>query len=111
MSKRDYTQYRNDPRPQLYTPSAKVEETEPEVTVAELPMVEETKAPVTGIVVDCDRLRMRESPSPYAEVICTIERGSKLTINEDESTASFYKVCAEIGAEGYCMKQFVKIEP
>lgn len=123
MSKRDYTKYHNDPKPKANAAPAEVEEvveqkvnTAPEVEVeaqtpdpAAVPMVEEAK-PIVGIVANCERLNVRKSPSPTAEIICVIECGAKLSIDEAESTETFYKICAEIGAEGYCMKRFIQIE-
>lgn len=108
--KRDYTKYHNDPKPQTYPAPAEVEE---EINNLPIPVVEdddqEVEMPV-GVVVDCDRLNVRTQPSPMAAVVCTVERGEKLAIDKFESTDLFYKVYAEIGAEGYCMKQYIEIE-
>lgn len=68
-----------------------------------------TPEPKTGIVVDCARLNVRKKPSTDAEVVHIIERWAKVLIDEENSTKSFYKVCTEIGVEGYCMKQFIKV--
>ena len=65
--------------------------------------------PVTGIVANCARLNVRKKPNADAEVVCVIDRSTKVLIDETKSTKNFYKVCAEIGAEGYCMKQFIEI--
>lgn len=71
--------------------------------------VEEPKT-ITGVVVDCPRLRVRAAANKNAEVLCEINVGSKVLISEKESTNEFYKVCTEAGVEGYCMKQFIGIE-
>lgn len=90
-----------------------VEETvEPEVEAA--PEVEETPAvePVPtkiGVVADCSRLRVRAAANTEAEILCEIEAGKEVAIDESASTADFYKVCTETGIEGYCMKKFIKI--
>lgn len=68
-----------------------------------------TPEPKTGIVVDCARLNVRKKPSTDAEVVHIIERWAKVLIDEENSTKSFYKVCTEVGAEGYCMKQFIEV--
>lgn len=82
--------------------------------LAEEVKVEETKVEepktITGVVVDCPRLRVRAAANKNAEVLCEINVDSKVLINEKESTNEFYKVCTEAGVEGYCMKQFIGIE-
>ena len=65
--------------------------------------------PTVGIVVDCSRLNVRAKPRVDANVICVIERNSKVVIDEKDSTKNFYKICTAVGVEGYCMKQFVNI--
>ena len=69
----------------------------------------EVSAPVIGIVTDCPRLNVRVNPRADADVICIIERDSKVMIDEEDSTKNFYKICTEQGIEGYCMKQFISI--
>lgn len=112
---RDYTKYHNTPKPQTQAAPAEVEEV---VDNLPTPAVEdvapayddqEVEMPI-GVVVNCERLNVRSQPSPMANVVCTIECGEKLAIDKPESTDLFYKVYAEIGAEGYCMKQFIEIE-
>lgn len=100
---RDYTQYHNNPQPQTEEVKAVL------VTAIDDHDDQEVEMPI-GVVVDCDRLNVRTQPSPMAAVVCTVARGEQLAIDKDESTDLFYKVYAEIGAEGYCMKQFIKIE-
>lgn len=82
--------------------------------LAEEAKVEETKVEepktITGVVVDCPRLRVRAAANKNAEVLCEINVDSKVLISEKESTNEFYKVCTEAGVEGYCMKQFIGIE-
>ena len=72
--------------------------TEPEMT-----------EPVVGIVIGCSRLNVRMKPGADAKVVCTIECDSKVMIDEENSTKNFYKICTEVGIEGYCMKQFINI--
>jgi len=68
--------------------------------------VDETKI---GIVVNCSRLNVRANPRVNADVVCVIERDSKVVIDEDGTTENFYKICTEVGVEGYCMKRFINI--
>ena len=74
-------------------------EEEPEVVVPET---------IIGVVNGCSRLNVRETPVATATVVCTIEQGSEVSINEGESTDKFYKVYTASGFEGYCMKQYIK---
>lgn len=81
------------------------------ITKAAEVVPEPEEAPtVIGTVVDCVRLRVRESASSNAEVICEIPKDSDVLIDENESTDEFYKVCTESGAEGFCMKKFIDLK-
>lgn len=109
MSKhRDYTKFSNN------KPEEKIEPVVEEVVEAP---VEETieeviiKPEVIGVVVDCLKLNVREAPNANADVVCVVDASSNLVIIEEESTDEFYAVCTASGAEGYCMKQFIKILP
>lgn len=86
---------------------------EPEIEIVDVvpepeptPTVIESKV---GIVVNCPRLNVRMKPRADADVICVIDRDSKVMIDEENSTKNFYKICAEVGVEGYCMKQFINV--
>lgn len=106
MAKKDYTKYtKNHP---------KVDEIgEPiiEEVVEEVVEVEEVKSVVTGVVTNCSKLNVRVAPNSDANVVCVIDASAKVVINEAESIADFYKVCTATGAEGFCMKKFIKILP
>ena len=65
---------------------------------------------ITGIVIDCKILRVRNAPGLDSDIICEIEAGSIVEIDEVNSTEEFYKVCTETGIDGYCMKKFIKVE-
>ena len=65
---------------------------------------------ITGIVSDCKKLRVRNAPRLDSDVICEIEAGSIVEIDEVNFTEEFYKVCTETGIDGYCMKKFIKVE-
>lgn len=69
----------------------------------------ETVPPKIGIVVGCPRLNVRMKPNAEATVVCVIDRDSKVMLDEENSTRSFYKICTEVGVEGYCMKQFINV--
>lgn len=60
-----------------------------------------------GIVTDCPRLNVRKEPKLPSDIVCIVNNGAKVSIDLDESTDEFYKVCTETGFEGFCMKKFV----
>ena len=64
---------------------------------------------LTGIVFNCPKLNVREEPSTAADIVCVIDNLATVLIDEEESTEDFYKVCTENGAEGFCMKKFIKL--
>lgn len=114
-----YTNYSN-PKTQTKEKEAVVPAIEPEVEdiaveepetadVAEEVVDTPVVAEVFGMVVDTKKLRVRKSPNTTAEVVCVIEEGSKVTIDLDQSTVGFYKVCTEAGVEGYCVKQYIAV--
>lgn len=74
-------------------------------------VVEDTKEPVTvvGMIVNCDRLRLRKTPCVKDNVIGELDSGDVLVIDMDASIGEFYKVTTSTGISGFCMKKFVKI--
>lgn len=65
----------------------------------------------TGIVIDCTRLNVRKRPSMGAPVVCKIEKGSEVTIDDVSSTGDFYKVTTAEGENGYCVKRYIDVKP
>lgn len=65
--------------------------------------------PIIGHVVRCTKLNVRKAPDADAEILGTIPVGAEVMIDESESTADFYNVCAASGFEGFCMKQFIEV--
>ena len=90
-------------------PDRPVVETVEEPVVQE-PAVEPEVTPVTGVVSDCSRLNVRRSPAPTAAVVGIVDRGAAVQIDEEKSTAEFYKVCTASGIEGFCMKKFITVD-
>ena len=80
---------------------------EPEIEIADITPEPDVPESIIGTVIDCPRLNVRIKPRADAYVICTIDRDSKVMIDEENSTNDFYKICTELGIEGYCMKQFI----
>ena len=104
MGKMDYTKFTNAHE------KIKAEELQNGVVkVAETP-IEEVAVEKIGIVENCARLNVREEPDAEAEVVCVLAAQSEVTINEKESTKDFYKICTAAGAEGFCMKKFIRIK-
>lgn len=71
--------------------------------------VSEPKKQMIGTVMDCSSLNIRAKSSINSEIIATVKAGTKLLINEDESIGEWYKVCTEVGIEGFCMKKYISV--
>lgn len=114
---RDYTRYskENANLTEAVEPVEVVEVVEETAEVIEEPMVEEPiideSKHISGVVVDCVKLNVREHPNPNADILGIINEGSEVLVNEEESTDDFYKICTSAGLEGYCMRKFVSIMP
>ena len=65
---------------------------------------------VEGIVSNCKKLNIRKVPKPGSDIVCVVDAGTLLLIDQKESNKDFYKVTTEAGAEGFAMCQFVTIE-
>lgn len=83
-----------------------VEEPVPEETE----VVCEEKVSVIGVVVNCQKLRVRSEASADTDnTIAVLDALSEVTVDEDASTEDFYKVCTAAGMEGFCMKKFIAL--
>lgn len=65
--------------------------------------------PNIGIVTNCVRLNVRETPIVTAKILSEVDVNSKLIIDDTESTEEWFKVYTETGIEGFCMKKFITI--
>lgn len=65
--------------------------------------------PIDGFVSGCEKLNVRIKPSTTGDVVCIVDEGTTLMIDQSESTDKWFKVYTETGVEGYCMKNFVTI--
>lgn len=88
-----------------------VEEVVTETFVVE--EVQEEVAPVedvavVGKVVNCSRLNVRKSADINAKVVCEINAGEEVII--EETLEQFYKVLLGNGKKGFCMKKYIKIK-
>ena len=80
--------------------------------IAETPIEEEIESTpiLTGVVCKCDKLNVRKEPNTTSKVVCVINKGTKVEINEGNSTKDFYAVKVNPTISGYCMKKFLAIE-
>ena len=85
-----------------YKKYSKQNETEEAVTDTE-----EVKQ-VIGVVHNCEKLNIRKKPDKDADVLCTLNSGTEVLIND--ANEDFYSVVTESGIDGYCMKQYVKVK-
>lgn len=75
------------------------------------PIVEDTPDHVlVHGVVNCDRLNIRCNPNIHSNVRCTVKAGTELMINKESSTDRWYSVCTSAGVEGFCMKDYIKVD-
>ena len=58
---------------------------------------------------NCLRLHIFEKPSVDSEVVCKLRYLTELEVDLEASTEGFYKVYTAIGAEGFCLKEFVTL--
>ena len=76
--------------------------------------IEETKEEVTeeviGKIIKFEKLYVRKEASKYSEPVGIVTDKDYLSIDIIHSTDDFYKVITSNGLEGYCVKEFVKID-
>lgn len=120
---KDYTKYSSKPMQERDTTVEEKEifcasegVAEPETfTVADEPTPEEPtpvvepKVAAEGVVAGCKKLNVREHPDKNAKVVCVLDEGAVVEVFTEESVGDFYKVCTEIGIEGYCMKAYIEL--
>lgn len=63
----------------------------------------------TGVVTDCLKLNVRKAPNADAEIVSVIPALTEVTINPEESTNEFYKICTADGICGFCMKKYIAV--
>ena len=114
MSKNRYTQYSKfsgeEPEPEVEEETVEEQPLEGQTTIPEVETeVPEAEIRKFGKITGCKKLNIRKLPSRDSEIISELVEGSEIMIDDNESTALFYKICTEHGIEGYCMKQFIKV--
>lgn len=112
MSKHNYSQYSDKKKTNGYQPKSSNPVTSPEVKM-ELEIAQETvdtvslPKTVTGVVVNCAKLNIREEPAADADVVCVLDVMSEIEIDVTKSDSEWLKVSTATGVEGYCMRKFV----
>lgn len=132
MSKHNYSQYSNKKNETKINPAPEaeveiqngVDDTVTEETVVENKTVTDTDVIVEtienksvvesntgavgkGVVANCTKLNVRSKPSKSADVVTVLDANDKITIDVDESTEDWFKICTAGGVKGYCMRKFV----
>ena len=89
----------------------KVEETttEPEVIVPNIEDGVENNE-VIGKISGFEKLYVRKESNKDSEPVGIVTDKDDLSIDLSHSTDTFYKVITSNGLEGYCVKEFVKID-
>lgn len=68
------------------------------------------KTIINGVVSGCERLYVRNQSIRDSEVLCIIDEGTEVEIDNSRlSTEDFYPVIVN-GIIGYCMKKFITIK-
>lgn len=85
------------------------EVTEPEVIVPNIENNVENNE-VIGKISGFEKLYVRKEASKDSEPVGIVTDKDDLSIDVSHSTDDFYKVITSNGLEGYCVKEFVKID-
>ena len=73
----------------------------------ETPKAPEAPKPLTGKVIGCTCLNVRNANNLDAKIVAVIGAGSTVTINKSKSTPDWYYITTEDGVEGFCMKPYI----
>lgn len=107
MSKKHYTHYNNyadesyghiEEEPKPITDGVFETDEEP---------IAEFKNEIVGMV-ECDKLNVRKGPGVENDIVCVINKGTKVEIT-NEPDEDWYEIYTVSGIEGFCMKKFIKI--
>lgn len=71
--------------------------------------VEKTNV-IDGVVVDCVKLNVRQEPNVDSDIVTVINVGTRVIVDDDSSTDDFYKIVTASSVEGFCMKEYIKIQ-
>lgn len=63
-----------------------------------------------GIVIDCEKLNVREKPNKDSKVLYILDKSSEVKVDKEAPTApDFVKVITVTGLEGYCMSKYILV--
>lgn len=90
-------------------------------SIEEQPVIEEVTIPVeeeavvepklvTGVVIDCRKLNVREQMHTGATILCELPVSSEVQVVADEHHDEWYHVFTASGIEGFCMKKYISIK-
>ena len=125
MSKHNYTQYSNKqknvnadnakqaqkPKQADKAPETKSDAVQPKPVVKSVQETVETVTlpkTVKGVVYNCAKLNVRENCIDDSPIVCVLDAKSEIEIDVKKSTDQWFYIYTAIGAEGYCMKQYVE---
>lgn len=64
----------------------------------------------TGIIVNCEKLNVREKPYKESKAIYVLDKSSEVKVDmKAHTTEDFVKVVTVSGVEGYCMSKYIFI--
>ena len=69
-----------------------------------------TEERVYGVVFNCEKLNVRNAPSKESEVVSKIDKDTECMIDMDTSTSDWLHVYLADGIEGFCMRDYGKVE-
>jgi len=62
-----------------------------------------------GTVSNCQKLNIRKFPNSNAMIMDVLKEGTKVTVDEENSTDGYYAVKYK-NISGFCMKQYITIK-
>lgn len=66
---------------------------------------------LTGVVSGCTKLNIRKEPNKTSEVVATVPAGTEVVIDPGKMVDGWYYVCTSAGIEGYCMLEYILVNP
>lgn len=63
-----------------------------------------------GVVANCQKLNIRKEPKDKAEIIDIFDQGTKVLVDENESTTEWCKISTKTGVEGFCVSRYIEIK-
>lgn len=83
---------------------------EPIDEVIEQPVVETEPETVTGIVVNCAKLNVREQMNANSAILCVLPVSSEVKVITNEVHDDWCHVFTTSGVDGFCMKKYISIK-